>query len=396
MEKIKFFGESINVVNKSVILRSDFNVPVKNKIIKDTTRIDMSIPFINSLIEKKAKIYLITHLGRPKSFNEKDLSLMPVFNYLKSKIKNSIYFHDEKIDEKTKYKTSFLKQGEVLLFENLRFNVGETQNDETFAKNLSVIGDIFINDAFSCSHRRQASIHSIAKYIKNSYASPNFHKELSSIDRVLNSNKKPISCIIGGSKVSTKIGLILSLIKKVDNIIIVGAMANNFLKFQGHKVGGSLLEENSHDIIKKIYEQSKNNNCKIIIPSYFKVSYKFDGKGINKYFNNILEKEIILDIGLQNIKKINDIIDNSRTVLWNGPAGYFENRNFSLGTVSIAKKISENTAKNLLFSIVGGGDTVSAIKNNGVDIDFTHLSTAGGAFLEYIEGKNLPGIEVLK
>ncbi len=396
MEKIKYFNQDVDVKDKRVILRSDFNVPLDGQKIRDTTRIDLCIPFIKSLMNKKAKLFLISHLGRPKKIDDKNFSLEPVFKYLKTKINNNIYFYSESIDEKTKDKTSFLKQGEIILFENIRLNKGEITDDEKFAKNLSTLGEIYINNAFSCSHRKQASVHKVAKYLKHSYGGPSLKKELNSIDMVLNNEQKPISCIIGGAKVSTKIGVITSLIKKIDTLIIVGAMANNFLKFKGFEIGKSLIEKDAHEIIKDIYKQSSINKCNIIIPSDFAVSDNLNGQAENKDQSNISENEIILDIGPETIKKINIIIDNSKTILWNGPAGYFENENFSKGTIAIAKKISLNTDKKLLLSIVGGGDTISAIKNYHLKPNFTHLSTAGGAFLEYLEGKNLPGIEVLK
>ncbi len=396
MEKIKSFNKDLNIENKKIILRSDFNVPIKNELIQDKTRIDVSIPFIQNLLKRKAKVILISHLGRPKSSKDKDLSLKPVFNYLQEKINYKIYFYSDKITNETLEKISFLNTSEIVFFENIRFNEGETENDENLAKNLSSLGDIYINDAFSCSHRKQASIHKIAKYIQNSYAGPLFMKEVLAIDMILNNKKKPITCIIGGSKISTKIAVITSLIKKVDNLIIVGAMANNFVKFQGKKIGKSLVESGSEKIIKEIYKDATAHNCEITTPLDFAVSKSANGEANFKGLNNVMKNEIILDIGPQTIYKIEKIVDASRTVLWNGPAGYFENHNFSKGTISIAKKISNNTKSTSLISIVGGGDTISAIKNNALDISFTHLSTAGGAFLEYIEGKNLPGIEVLK
>ena len=396
MEKIRSFDKNINIENKKVILRTDFNVPIKSGLIQDKTRIDLSIPFIENLLKRKAKLILISHLGRPKNDQDKALSLEPVFNYLQEKLSYKIYFYADKITNKTKEKISFLKNSEIIFLENIRLNKGEINNDDNLAKNLSSFGDIYINDAFSCSHRKQTSIYQITKYIKNSYAGPLFMKEILSINMVLNNKKKPITCIIGGSKISTKIGVIISLIKKVDNLIIVGAMANNFIKFKGKKVGKSLLELGSEKIIKEIYSEAIKYNCEIVTPLDFGVSHSKDGEVKFKDLNNVAESEIILDIGPQTINKISKIIDTSKTVLWNGPAGYFENQNFSKGTVSIAKKISINTTSSTLISIVGGGDTISAIKNNVIDISFTHLSTAGGAFLEYIEGKNLPGIEVLK
>ena len=396
MEKIKEFNENVDIENKKVILRSDFNVPILKDVIQDKTRIDLSIPFIKSLLKRKAKLLLISHLGRPKSDKDKNYSLKPVFEYLQKKIDNKIYFYSDKITNKTKEKISFLDNSEIIFFENIRLNDGEIKNDDDFAQNLSSIGDIYINDAFSCSHRKQSSIHKITNYVKNSYAGPLFMKEILSINMVLSNKENPTTCIIGGSKISSKLGVITALMKKVDKLIIVGAMANNFIKYKGKNIGKSLVEDGIDKIIKEIYYLSEKYNCEVIIPLDFAVSENIDEEKNFKYVEKVMDNEIILDIGPKTVEKINKIIDISKTVIWNGPAGYFENQNFSKGTVSIAKKISDNTSKNSLISIVGGGDTISAIKNNASNLNFTHLSTAGGAFLEYIEGKNLPGIEVLK
>ena len=396
MEKIKEFNENVDIENKKVILRSDFNVPILKDVIQDKTRIDLSIPFIKSLLKRKAKLLLISHLGRPKSDKDKNYSLKPVFEYLQKKIDNKIYFYSDKITNKTKEKISFLNNSEIIFFENIRLNDGEIKNDDDFAQNLSSIGDIYINDAFSCSHRKQSSIHKITNYVKNSYAGPLFMKEILSINMVLSNKENPTTCIIGGSKISSKLGVITALMKKVDKLIIVGAMANNFIKYKGKNIGKSLIEDGIEKIINEIYYLSEKYNCEVIIPLDFAVSENIDEEKNFKYVEKVMDNEIILDIGPKTVEKINKIIDISKTVLWNGPAGYFENQNFSKGTVSIAKKISDNTSKNSLISIVGGGDTISAIKNNASNLNFTHLSTAGGAFLEYIEGKNLPGIEVLK
>ncbi len=396
MEKIKSFDEKKDIQNKKILLRSDFNVPILNGLIQDKTRIDLSIPFIKSLLQGGAKVLLFSHLGRPKDDKDKNFSLKPVFHYLKEKIDYKMYFNSEKITRETKDRISFLNNGELIFFENIRFNKGELSNDDDFAKTLSAMGDIYINDAFSCSHRKQTSIHKITKYINNAYAGPQFIKEIAAIDRVLNQKKNPITCIIGGSKISTKIGVIISLIKKVDYLIIVGAMANNFIKFKGKEVGKSLVEKGSDKIIKDIYNNANVHNCEILTPLDFSVSETKEGNPSFRDLNEVMSNDIILDIGPKTLKKISEIIDISKTILWNGPAGYFENINFSKGTASIAEKISRNTVTTSLISIVGGGDTIAALKTNELDLKFTHLSTAGGAFLEYIEGKNLPGIEVLK
>ena len=396
MNKVRFFSENINVQNKRIILRLDLNVPIIEKKIQDNSRIMMCIPFIKTLIKKKAKIIIISHLGRPKGFKDNSLSLMPVYKFLKEKIQTNIYFYAGDINKETKEKFSYLKEGEIILLENIRFFDGEIKDDEKFAKMLASLGDMYINDAFSCSHRKQASVHGITKYVKESYAGPLLNKEISAINAVIHDKKKPITCIIGGSKISTKISVISNLIKNVDNIVIVGAMANNFLTFKGIKVGKSLLEKGANEIIAKIYSEAEKNNCNILIPVDCNVSKDFAGTGKIKEIDSVDENEIILDIGFKTIKNIENIINRSNTVLWNGPAGYFENENFLIGTTAIAKKISENTENKSLISILGGGDTISAINKHKNKFFFTHLSTAGGAFLEFLEGKDLPGINVLK
>ena len=396
MGEINFFPEDSEIKDLKVILRLDLNVPIKNKIITDDTRITLCLPFINKLIEKKAKIIIISHLGRPKGINIPELSLIPVYKFLKDKLKTNVYFFRGSLNNETNEKFSYLKEGEVILIENIRFFKGEIEDDEGFAKKLGSLGDIYINDAFSCSHRRQASVHNITKFVKKSYAGPLLKKEVTAINLVIKNKKEPVTCIIGGSKISTKINVITNLITKVNNLIIVGAMANNFFLYNNLKIGKSLIEENTNKVIKDIYKKAELNNCEILIPKDCIVGTDFDGSGINKNLNEILDNEIILDIGKNTIKNIQKTIDESNTVLWNGPAGYFENENFSKGTLSIAENISKNTIEKSLISILGGGDTLAALNKMKNKLSFSHLSTAGGAFLEYLEGKDLPGISVLK
>ena len=395
MSNLKIFSDNITVTNKRVIVRLDLNVPINKLIIEDHTRIEIVEPFLNQLIRKKAKVILLSHLGRPKGKVISEMSLKPIFNYLKKKLKVKIYFFKDKIDDKAVNASKKLKPGEILLIENIRFFKEEEDNDENFAQNLSKLGDIYINEAFSCSHRKQASLYNITKFIE-SYGGPLLNKEIQSIDLIKQNKKKPVTCIIGGSKVSTKINILSSLLKKANNLIIIGAMANNFLKFQGYNVGTSLIEKNAGNIVKEIYSLAEENKCKIIIPVDCCVSSNINGNSTYKSLDEINSKDMILDIGKKTIELINDAIDGSNTIFWNGPAGYYENKNFSLGTLSIAKKISENTSSKSLISIVGGGDTLAAIKNSNFKNAFTHLSTAGGAFLESLEGKVLPGINVLK
>ena len=395
MSDLKIFSSDISVNGKRVIVRSDFNVPINNSKIDDDTRIKVIEPFVNKLIENKAKVILLSHLGRPKGKVVSELSLKPIFNYLEKKLNGKIYFYQEKIDSKAVDASNKLKPGEVLLFENIRFFKEEEGDEETFAKNLSRLGDIYINEAFSCSHRKQASIHKITRFI-DSYGGPLLEKEIQSINLIIKNKKKPVTCIIGGSKVSTKINILSSLSKKADNLVIVGAMANNFLKFKGINVGKSLIEEGSENIVKNINTLAAKNKCNIIIPVDWNTSSSVNGDPVYKSLKDMGSEDMILDIGKSTIDLISKTIDNSNTVFWNGPAGYYENKNFSTGTLSIANKIAENTKSKSLISIVGGGDTVAAIKNAGLENVFTHLSTAGGAFLESLEGKELPGIKVLK
>ena len=395
MSDLKIFSKDIPVKGKRIIVRLDLNVPIKNSEIVDDTRIKVIEPFINKLIENEAKIILISHIGRPKGKVVPELSLEPIFKFLKKKLIGNVYFYKENIDSKAVDSSKKLSPGEVLLFENIRFFKEEESDDETFAKNLSKLGDIYINEAFSCSHRKQASMHKITKFI-DSYGGPILEKEIHSINLITKNKKNPVTCIIGGSKISTKINILSSLLKNADNLIIVGAMANNFLKFKGINVGSSLIEKGTEDIVKNLNVLAKENKCKIIVPIDCNTSNNFNGKLVYKTLKDLDNDDIILDIGKKTIDLINITIDQSNTVFWNGPAGYYENKNFSIGTLSIAKKIAQNTEAKSLISIVGGGDTVAAIKNTGLGKVYTYLSTAGGAFLESLEGKELPGIKVLK
>ena len=396
MGKINFFPDDLEIKDKKIILRLDLNVPIKNQKIEDDTRITLCLPFIKKLIEKKAKIIIISHLGRPKGVKVPELSLIPIYKYLKDKLETKVFFFRGNFDNEAKEKFSHLKSGELILVENIRYFKEETEDGEDFSKKLGALGDIYINDAFSCSHRKQASVHNITKFVKKSYAGPLLKKEITAINLIMENKKEPVTCIIGGSKISTKINVIANLIKKVDNLIIVGAMANNFFVYKNLKVGKSLIEENTNEIIENIYKNAELNNCEILIPEDCIVGTDFDGSGKNKNLDEVEDNEIILDIGNNTIKSIQKKINESKTILWNGPAGYFENKNFSKGTLSIAENISKNTLENSLISVLGGGDTLAAINKSNIKLSFSHLSTAGGAFLEYLEGKDLPGISVLK
>ena len=334
-------------------------------------------------------------MGRPKGKIVSDLTLKPIAKKLSDLLGQNIIFINEIIGAKVVEKSKNIKNGEILLLENLRFNKDEESNSKQFAKELSKIGDIYVNEAFSCSHRAHASVSEITNHI-NSYAGKQLIREINTIKILTEDASKPLSCIIGGSKISTKIGVLNNLIRKMDNIIIVGAMANNFIKYKKYNIGKSIFEKNTESLIEKILKEANEHKCKIIIPDDVIVSKDYDSKGKLKNLDKIDNSDLILDIGNKTIDTIFKIIDDSKTILWNGPAGYFELDEFSKGTAKIAEKISSNTKKKSLTSVAGGGDTVAAINKFNFSNGFTYISTAGGAFLELLEGKILPGIRALE
>ncbi len=383
-----------NLGSKKILLRLDLNVPLENGKINDTTRIDKILPTLKFLVQQKAKIIVISHIGRPKGKIVKELSLNPVVEDLQKKLYANVKLITENINV-IKNKDFFNKfEEEVLILENIRFYAEEEKDDHEFAKHLASLGDIFVNDAFSCSHRSHASVHKISNFLP-SFSGLQLDLEVNALNKIITEITKPITCIIGGSKISTKINIIKNLIPKFDNIIIVGGMANNFIEYFGNNIGRSIKEKNCNQIVEDIISLSKKEGCKIIYPEDVLVSKNLNGSSINKKLDQILSDEMILDIGQKTISKITNIIDESKTILWNGPAGYFENPNFAKGSIEIAKKIIENNKSNNIFSVVGGGDTVSFLNNLNVVNNFNFVSTAGGAFLEYLEGKKLPGITAL-
>ena len=383
-----------NLKQKKVLLRLDLNVPLDNGIITDTTRIDKILPTINFLLKNDTKIIILSHVGRPKGKVIKGLSLNPIIENLRKKLKQNIKLVTTTLKE-IDSKDLFNNQDEkIIMLENLRFYKEEEENSSEFAKKLANLADIYVNDAFSCSHRAHASIFEITKFIP-SYAGLQLNLEINALTKITSKIKKPVTCIIGGSKISTKINIIKNLIPKFDNIIIVGGMANNVLKYKGYNIGKSIQENNCNQIIDEIFSLSKRKNCKIIYPEDIVVSKNLDGLPEIKELNDVSKDELILDIGPKSIKSIINIIEESRTILWNGPAGYFENLNFAKGSFEITKKIIEKNKARTIYSVAGGGDTVALLNNLGAINNFDFVSTAGGAFLEYLEGKELPGIKAL-
>ncbi len=379
---------------KKVLLRLDLNVPLKNGTITDHTRIDKILPVIKFLLSKNSKIIVISHVGRPKGKIQKDLSLKPICEYLEKKINQKIQLI--KIDIFKLKKQDLFKNSndQIVFFENIRFYEQEEKNDAYFAKHLAGFADLFVNDAFSCSHRAHASINKITEFLP-SFAGLQLETEINALKKVTTEIKKPITCIIGGSKISTKIDVIKNLIPKFDNIIIVGGMANNILNFKGNQIGKSIREENYEKIINEIFETSKIHACALTYPEDVLVGKNLEDKPKVKELDDIEEDDLILDIGPRTVNKIKKIIEISETVLWNGPAGYFENSNFASGSYEIAKAIVQKNKKKSIYSVVGGGDTIALINQINSSKYFDFVSTAGGAFLEYLEGKELPGIKAL-
>jgi len=379
---------------KKIILRVDLNVPMKNGSITEVSRIVKILPTLKLLIEKEAKIIILSHIGRPKGKVVKGMSLEPISKKLSDLLNIKVLFNKNKINEKTFIEINKIPNGSVMMMENIRFYEEEEQNDNSFSKKISSFGDIYVNDAFSCSHRAHSSIEGIAQYIP-SYCGLQFIEEINALKKITSEITKPVTCIIGGSKISTKIKIISNLIKIFDNIIIVGGMGNAMLKNTGINIGKSLCDDGYKDLVGEILEKSKVHNCSIYYPLDVVVSKELNGNGTIKEINEVNNDEIILDIGPKTILSIKNVVNNSNTVLWNGPAGYFENPNFANGTKEILEIIANKRSKDKIYSIAGGGETVAVINKFNKSDSFDFISTAGGAFLEYLEGRELPGIRAI-
>ena len=349
---MKYIKDHENIDNKKILLRLDLNVPLENETITDQTRINKILPIIEFLLKKNSKIIIISHIGRPKGKINKDLSLKPVSLVLENKIKKKIKLIDKNIFQLKKEDLFKDPSDQIIFLENIRFYEEEEKNDINFSKHLAGLADLFVNDAFSCSHRAHASICKITEFLP-SFAGLQFETEINALKKVTSKIQKPISCIIGGSKISTKIGIIKNLIPKFDNIIVVGGMANNILTYKGNQIGKSIREKNCDVIIDEIFKNLKNNSCQIIYPEDVLVGKSLDDKSEIKELNEIDNDDMILDIGPKTITKIKNIIESSKTILWNGPAGYFENLNFANGSYEIANAIIKKKDRSF-YSVAGG------------------------------------------
>ena len=389
--------QQVNLFHKNVLVRVDLNVPMVNKKITDDTRIKAILPTIKHLIKNQAKIILISHFGRPEGVFNNDMSLQPIANHLSELLDVKVNFALDCIGEVAKKAVDETVFGSVVVLENLRFYKQETKGDIDFAKKLANLADIYVNDTFSSSHRDHSSITKITQFLP-SFAGFLLQYELENLNNLLQKPKQPMLAIVGGAKVSTKIDLLIALSKKAAAILVGGGMANTFLFALGHQVGKSLCEKDFTQTALNIIQEAKKNNCQIILPSDVVVAKEFKANASfrNIDVNNISDDDLILDIGSQTTQKIAKQLNLYKTVVWNGPVGVFELNPFHLGTTTLALEVAKQTQENGLLSVAGGGDIVSALNSCGVAEKFTYISTAGGAFLEWLEGKDLLGISALK
>ena len=388
----------VSLKGKRVLVRVDFNVPLdKNLNVTDNSRIVAALPTIKKIIADGGRVVVLSHLGRPKNGFEKKLSLKNLVSSLSSLLGFRVGFSDDCIGKKAFSIIKKMKNGDVVVLENLRFYSEEVSGDEKFAKNLAKLGDIYVNDAFGTSHRSHASTAIIAKFFpKKKYPGFLLKKEIECLEGVLNQPKRPFTAIIGGAKITGKIDVIKSLFNRVDNLIVGGGMAYTFIKALGGEVGKSLVEEEKIDLAKQLIKDAKKTGVNLLLPTDSINANRFKNDAIinTSKISSINKGYMGLDIGLDSIAEFSKIIQNSKTIIWNGPMGVFEMSSFETGTKMIGEAVCLAT-KNGAFSLVGGGDSVAAIKKFNLVGKTSYLSTGGGAMLEYLEGKKLPGITAI-
>lgn len=388
--------DDADVSGKRVLVRVDLNVPTQDGRVTDTTRIERVAPTINELNEKGAKVILLAHFGRPKGEPNAEFSLAPIARATAEVLGKPVAFASDCIGDAAAKAIADLEVGGVLLLENTRFHKGEEKNDAEFAKALAANGDIYVNDAFSAAHRAHASTEGLARLLP-AYAGRTMQAELEALEKGLGKPVKPVVAIVGGAKVSTKIDLLMNLVRKVDALVIGGGMANTFLAARGTDVGKSLCEHDLAPTAKQIMIEAVSAGCAIVLPSDAVVAKEFKANAANEVVdvNAVPADGMILDVGPKTVEAINGWIAKAQTLVWNGPLGAFEIAPFDAATVAAARFAAEQTRAGKLVSVAGGGDTVSALNHAGVADDFTYISTAGGAFLEWMEGKELPGVTAL-
>ncbi|MBW2961544.1 phosphoglycerate kinase [Mesonia aestuariivivens] len=389
--------EDYNFKDKKALIRVDFNVPLNDKHeVTDANRIEAAKPTITKVLEDGGAVVLMSHLGRPSGVNE-EFSLKHIVNKVSEVIGVQVKFASDCVSEEAFKMSEELESGEVLLLENLRFYAEEKKGDENFAKKLAKHGDIYINDAFGTAHRAHASTTVVAQFFEDKCFGYLLAKEIKSLDKVLHSKEKPVTAILGGAKVSSKITVIENILSKVDNLIIGGGMAYTFIKAQGGKIGDSLVEDDKLELALSILKKAKEQNTNIVLPVDCVIADKFDAEA-NKdtaAIDSIPDGWMGLDAGPKSLENLKQVILDSKIILWNGPLGVFEMEAFAKGTIAVGNFVAEAT-KNGAFSLVGGGDSVAAVKQFGFEDKVSYVSTGGGAMLELLEGKSLPGIAAIE
>jgi phosphoglycerate kinase len=388
--------DDLDVKGKRVLVRADLNVPVADGKVTDATRIERQAPTIRELAEKGAKVIVLSHFDRPKGKVVPSMSLKVLVEPLSKAVGRQVAFADDCIGPKAEAAVAALKDGDVLLLENTRFHKGEEDNDPAMAKQLAALGDIFVNDAFSAAHRAHASTEGVARVLPNA-AGRSMQAELTHLQKALGNPERPLMAVVGGAKVSTKIALLENLVKRVETLVIGGAMANTFLAAEGINIGKSLYEPDHLETARKVIHMANEAGAVILLPTDVVVAKEFKQGAAHRTVPvaGIGADEMALDVGPDSIKAFENRLLTTRTLVWNGPFGAFETAPFDKGTVAAAQKVAKLTREGQLLSVAGGGDTVAALAHAGVEDDFTYVSTAGGAFLEWLEGKTLPGVEAL-
>jgi phosphoglycerate kinase len=388
--------DHVDVKGKRVLVRVDLNVPVENGVVTDATRIERAAPALTELADKGGKVILLSHFGRPKGRDPKQ-SLKPVAAEVGRIIKRPVKFVDDCIGAKAEAAVAAMKPGDIICLENTRFHPGEEKNDPQFVAALAKLGDLWVNDAFSAAHRAHASTEGLG-HVLPAYAGRTMQAELDALGKALDHPERPLAAIVGGAKISTKLDLLGNLLKKVDVLIVGGAMANTFLLALNKPVGKSLVERDLTATAVKIMDEAKAAKREIVLPVDVVVAEKFEANAPSRVVDvdNVGEQDMILDIGPRSIEYAVSVLARSKTLVWNGPFGAFEMEPFDIGTVEVAEAAAELTQGHKLVTVAGGGDTVAALNAAGVTGRLTYLSTAGGAFLEWLEGKALPGVEVLR
>jgi phosphoglycerate kinase len=389
--------DALEPEGRTVLVRLDLNVPMKDGEVTDATRIERSMPTIKELIEKKAKVIMLSHLGRPKGRREPSMSLKPLLEPMREALGGrQVAFAEDCVGEAAEQAAQRLRPGDVVLLENLRFHAGEEKNEATFSDRLASLGEIYVNDAFSCSHRAHASVVGLAERLP-AYAGRLMQAELEALEKALENPERPVAALVGGAKVSTKLDLLGNLIERADVLVLGGGMANTFLLARGTPIGKSLSELDMLDTAREIMAKAESKGCDILLPSDARVATEFKEGAASREIpaDQVAEGDMILDIGPASAREISARLAECRTMVWNGPLGAFEISPFDAGTTAVAREVAGLTQSGRLLSVAGGGDTLSALRRAGVLDQLSYASTAGGAFLEWVEGKELPGVAAL-